>query len=131
MITIVDYKAGNPTSVQRALAAVGIESRISPDPDLVRGAERIIFPGVGAIRDCMAEIRRHGIDTILREAVPTKPVLAICVGMQALMERIDALNQQVLKLGGVGVSSSIRAAPWPATAVEAAPAGASPPGCSP
>ena len=47
MITIIDYKAGNLTSVQRALTHLGIENQISKDPDVIRKAERVIFPGVG------------------------------------------------------------------------------------
>ena len=57
MITIVDYKAGNPTSVQRALGAVGIESRISPDPAQVRGAERIIDVDLGEAGQSPREVR--------------------------------------------------------------------------
>jgi len=49
----------------------------------------VIFPGVGAIRDCMAEIHRLGIDEVVREVAASKPLLAICVGMQALMDRSE------------------------------------------
>lgn len=90
MITIVDYKAGNPTSVQRALGAVGIESRISPDPALVRGAERIIFPGVGHARSTMAVLVERGLDQALREAFTRgTPILGICVGAQLSLDRSE------------------------------------------
>ena len=58
---------------------------VTSDAHEISQADRVIFPGVGAIRDCMAEIRRLKVDQIIQEAITKKPVLAICVGMQALM----------------------------------------------
>jgi glutamine amidotransferase len=90
MITIVDYKAGNLTSVRRALAALGIESRISPDPELVRRAERVIFPGVGHAGTAMAVLKERGLDSALVEAVRRgTPVLGICVGCQIILTRSE------------------------------------------
>jgi glutamine amidotransferase len=86
MIIIVDYKAGNLTSVQRALQALGVESRITPDPELVRRAERIIFPGVGHAGAAMAVLKERGLDSALVEAVRRgTPVLGICVGCQIIL----------------------------------------------
>jgi glutamine amidotransferase len=86
MITIVDYKAGNLTSVKRALDSLGIESRISADPDLVRRAERIIFPGVGHAGTAMSVLKAHGLDAALIEAVRSgTPTLGICVGCQIIL----------------------------------------------
>ena len=83
MITIVDYKAGNPTSVKRALASVGIESVISPVAAEVRDAERIIFPGVGHAQSTMAVLRERQLDGALKEAFARgTPILGICVGAQ-------------------------------------------------
>ena len=83
MITIVDYKAGNPTSVKRALASVGIESVISPLAAEVREAERIIFPGVGHAQSTMAVLRERGLDAALKDAFGRgTPILGICVGAQ-------------------------------------------------
>ena len=83
MITIVDYKAGNPTSVKRALASVGIDSVISPVAAEVRDAERIIFPGVGHAQSTMAVLRERGLDAALKEAFGRgTPILGICVGAQ-------------------------------------------------
>jgi imidazole glycerol-phosphate synthase subunit HisH len=83
MITIVDYKAGNPTSVKRALASVGIESVISPVAAEVRDAERIIFPGVGHAQSTMAVLRERGLDAALEQAFARgTPILGICVGAQ-------------------------------------------------
>ena len=62
---------------------------MTADAEIIRSADRVVFPGVGAIRDCMAEIRRLCVDEMLREQVKLKPVLAICVGMQALMQHSE------------------------------------------
>jgi len=94
-IAVIDYGMGNLHSVAKALEHVGaqlgqqIEVVVTPDPQLIAAADRVIFPGVGAIRDCMAEINRLEIGRIVRQAIETKPVFAICVGMQALMTRSE------------------------------------------
>lgn len=91
-IAVIDYGMGNLHSVSKAIEFVGRQAGrpvtvdVTPDPSLIRRADRVVFPGVGAIRDCMAEIRRLGIDSLVGEIARTKPVLAICVGFQALME---------------------------------------------
>jgi imidazole glycerol-phosphate synthase subunit HisH len=83
MITIVDYDAGNPTSVKRALASVGVASHISPSADEVRNAERIIFPGVGHASSTMAVLIERGLDGALRDAFARgTPILGVCVGAQ-------------------------------------------------
>jgi imidazole glycerol-phosphate synthase subunit HisH len=83
MITIVDYNAGNPTSVKRALASVGVDSVLSPVADEVRNAERIIFPGVGHARATMAVLIERGLDRALADAFARgTPILGICVGAQ-------------------------------------------------
>ncbi|MGD8175865.1 imidazole glycerol phosphate synthase subunit HisH [Marinimicrobium sp. ARAG 43.8] len=87
-IAVIDYGMGNLHSVASALNHVAPEADVlvTSDPQQVRDADRVLFPGVGAIRDCMAEIRRLEFDVLLREQVATgKPVLGVCVGMQALM----------------------------------------------
>jgi len=62
---------------------------VTADADKILAADRVVFPGVGAIRDCMAEILRLGVDQVVAEVAATKPMLAICVGMQALMTRSE------------------------------------------
>jgi glutamine amidotransferase len=87
-VAVIDYGMGNLHSVASALSHVAPEQKVvvTADPAVVAAADRVVFPGVGAIRDCMAEIKRLGFDTLLREQIATgKPVLGICVGMQALM----------------------------------------------
>lgn len=91
-VAVIDYGMGNLHSVASALQAVGgdIDVRVSSDPQAILSADRVIFPGVGAIRDCMAELRRRGLDPVVRAAVDSgKPMLGICVGMQALMSHSE------------------------------------------
>jgi glutamine amidotransferase len=92
VVAVIDYGMGNLHSVASALQHVGAERVVvTHDAKLIASADRVVFPGVGAIRDCMAEIRRLHCDEMLRAALIAqhKPVLAICVGMQALMTRSD------------------------------------------
>jgi len=87
-IAVIDYGMGNLHSVASALEHVAPEAEviITADADIIKAADRVIFPGVGAIRDCMAEIRRLKFDQLVADVVASgKPVLGICVGMQALM----------------------------------------------
>jgi glutamine amidotransferase len=87
-IAIIDYGMGNLHSVAKALEHVsaGAKITVTSDPKVVENADRVVFPGVGAIRDCMHEINRLDIGRVVKQAIQEKPVLAICVGMQALMQ---------------------------------------------
>ena len=88
MITIVDYKAGNLTSVARAVTHLGLEPCITGDPDVVRRAGRIIFPGVGHAGTAMAVLRERGLDAALRDAFHRgTPILGTCVGAQIVLSR--------------------------------------------
>jgi imidazole glycerol-phosphate synthase subunit HisH len=90
MITIVDYKAGNLTSVARALAHLGLAARITADPEAVRRADRIVFPGVGHAGTAMAVLQERGLDAALREAFHRgTPILGTCVGAQILLSRSE------------------------------------------
>ena len=87
MLTIVDYKAGNLTSVKLALKSIGVAGTITSAPETVASADRIIFPGVGAAGSAMQNLRTLGLDDALREAVGRGvPLLGICVGMQVLLD---------------------------------------------
>lgn len=89
-VAVLDYGMGNLHSVAKALEHVGASKVIvTHDPALVRRADRVVFPGVGAMRDCMAGIKAVGVDAEVFEAAQQKPVLAICVGMQALMQHSE------------------------------------------
>ncbi len=87
MITLVDYKAGNLTSVQRALTHLGIPCQVSADPETVRRADKIIFPGVGAAGAAMSVLRERGLDAALKEAFAAgTPILGICIGCQIILD---------------------------------------------
>jgi glutamine amidotransferase len=87
MIAILDYRAGNLTSVKRALDFIGKESVITSDYSELIEAERIVFPGVGAAGKAMIDLRRQNLDHALIEAFNKgKPILGICLGTQIIME---------------------------------------------
>lgn len=86
-VAVIDYGMGNLHSVAKALEHVGAgRVLVTSDASVIREADRIVFPGVGAIRDCMTEIRRLGFDKLVKELSGTRPFLGICVGMQALFD---------------------------------------------
>lgn len=87
MIAIIDYRAGNLTSVKRALDFIGQDSVITSDYSSIVNAERIIFPGVGAAGTAMDDLQRTGLDRALTESFQKKiPVLGICLGTQIIMD---------------------------------------------
>jgi glutamine amidotransferase len=87
MIAIVDYEAGNLTSVAAALETLGFAAVITSDPAAIAAAERIVFPGVGAAGSAMHNLHRLGLAAPLRQAVAAgKPFLGICLGFQILFE---------------------------------------------
>lgn len=99
MITIVDYKAGNLTSVKRALDHLGIQNQISKDPVVVRNAERVIFPGVGAAGAAMEVLKERNLDSALKESFRRgTPILGICIGSQIILSRSEEGNTPGLNL---------------------------------
>jgi imidazole glycerol-phosphate synthase subunit HisH len=88
VIAVIDYGMGNLRSVSRALEHVGngASVEVSADPERILRAERVVFPGVGAIRDCMSELHRLELTAVIREAAGSKPFLGICLGMHALLD---------------------------------------------
>jgi len=91
MIAIVDYGMGNLLSVAKAIERVapGIEVTITSRPEQVDAAERVVFPGQGAMRDCMRYLREMDLEGAVRSAAQDKPLLAICVGEQMLFDRSE------------------------------------------
>lgn len=88
MIAIVDYGVGNLFSLRSSLSAVGAEVAVTGDGDVLRRADKIILPGVGAFGDAAAKLRATGLDAVvIAEAKAGKPLLGICLGMQLLLER--------------------------------------------
>ena len=89
MIAIVDYKAGNLTSVKLAFDALGVETTITADPKAVITADRVVFPGVGAAASAMENLRALGLVDAVRASANEKPFLGICLGMQILFDRTE------------------------------------------
>ena len=91
-VAVIDYGMGNLHSVSKALEHVaGSDTRImvTSKPEDILSTDRAILPGVGAIRDCVGEILRYGLDEVLHELVATRPLLGICVGMQVLLDHSE------------------------------------------
>ena len=87
MIAIIDYDAGNLKSVEKALAYIGEESVITGEREEILKADKVILPGVGSFGDAMANLKRLGLDDVIREVVANgTPFLGICLGLQLLFE---------------------------------------------
>ena len=90
-IAVIDYGMGNLRSVHKALAHVapGAEVEITADPDAIRRADRVVFPGQGAMPDCMRELDARGLRPAVLEAARSRPFLGICIGLQMLFEHSE------------------------------------------
>ena len=87
MIAIIDYGVGNLFSLCSSLKSIGAEAVVTPDPAVIRAADRIILPGVGAFADAAEKLRATGLDRVLlEEAARGKKIMGICLGMQMLFE---------------------------------------------
>ena len=88
MVGIIDYGVGNLFSLQSSFAAIGQQAEVSSDPEVLRKADHILLPGVGAFEDAVRKLRATGMDQMVYEAVQTgKPLMGICLGMQMLFEK--------------------------------------------
>ena len=101
MIAIIDYGMGNLLSVYHALEMIGTQPRICQHPEELQEAERLVLPGVGAFRDCMENLRAKGFveamaDEVLRKG---KPILGICLGMQAMARRASRGASSLASVG--------------------------------
>ena len=100
MIALLDYGAGNVRSVQKALTAAGGDVLLVPSPELVKQADAVVLPGVGAFDDCINAMQQQELFEAVREFVFTgKPFLGICVGYQALFENSEEFNSCAAGLG--------------------------------
>lgn len=88
-VVVIDYGMGNIRSVARALVAAAPDARvmISDDPVVINHADRVVFPGQGAMPDCMKALHESGLGDAVRNAAASKPFFGVCVGMQMLFER--------------------------------------------
>ncbi|MGD8956655.1 MAG: imidazole glycerol phosphate synthase subunit HisH [Chromatiaceae bacterium] len=86
-IAVIDYGMGNLRSVSKAVEHVAgrAEVRVTDDPGFIAAADRVVFPGQGAARDCMAAISEHHLNRAILQAAQNKPFLGICMGLQVLM----------------------------------------------
>ncbi len=88
MIAIVDYGVGNLFSLKSSFAAIGVDTVVSGDEKILKSADKIILPGVGAFSDAAEKLRSTGLDAFLKEqAASGKPLMGICLGMQMLFDR--------------------------------------------
>ncbi len=88
-IVVIDYGMGNLRSVSKAIEHVADADdkvHVTDDPELIKSADRVVFPGQGAARDCMAAISEHHLNQAVLEAAHNRPFLGICMGLQVLME---------------------------------------------
>ncbi len=100
MIAVIDYGMGNLRSVAKALESVGAnEVRVSSDAGIIRGADKIVLPGVGAIKEAMRELKRLNLIETIHENIFKKPFLGICLGLQLLFER----SEEGGRVRGLGV----------------------------
>ena len=88
MIAIVDYGVGNLFSLKSSFAAIGREAVVTGDPEVIRGSERILLPGVGAFADAAEKLRSSRLDILMKDmAASGKPLMGICLGMQMLFDK--------------------------------------------
>ena len=90
-IAVLDYGMGNLRSVSKAIehVASNAEVRVTDDHQYISMADRIVFPGQGAARDCMAAIADHHLNREIQEAIQSKPFLGICMGLQVLLDHSE------------------------------------------
>ena len=99
MISIIDYRAGNLTSVERALKYLGMPCRITEKPREIASSERVIFPGVGAAGKAMEVIMSLNLDKVIHDVIARKiPFLGICLGAQIILDGSEEDNATCLKI---------------------------------
>ena len=86
-VAVIDYGMGNLHSIAKALqhAAPEVDVRVVSDKQSILAADRVVFPGVGAIRDCMHALQTSGLNDVIAQVAQTRPLLGVCLGMQALL----------------------------------------------
>ena len=100
-VAVIDYGMGNLHSIAKALqhADAGVQVQITAEPEVILAADRVVFPGVVAMRDCMQALNDTGLAQTIKTVAATKPLLGICLGMQALLsDSEEGGNIQCLNL---------------------------------
>lgn len=88
MIAIIDYGVGNLFSLKSSFESIGAKTVVTGDADIIRDAERIILPGVGAFEDAAKKLRASGLDSVIKQQADSgKPLMGICLGMQLLFDK--------------------------------------------
>ena len=100
-IVIIDYGAGNIQSIKFAIKRLGYEAMLSDNPEEIKQADRVIFPGVGEASSAMAKLRASGLDSLIPKL--TQPVLGICLGMQLMCKGSEEGNTKGLGIFDVDV----------------------------
>ncbi|HYE36624.1 imidazole glycerol phosphate synthase subunit HisH [Methylocaldum sp.] len=93
-VAVIDYGMGNLHSIAKALQHAHSETAVivTDHPNKILDADRVVFPGVGAIRDCMNALADRGLATVLEQVAASKPLLGVCLGMQALLDESEENN---------------------------------------
>jgi len=100
LVAIIDYGIGNLHSAQKGFQRAGARALLTSDRGLIRDADAVVLPGVGAFASCMAALRRTGLDEVSLEAIDSqRPFMGICVGMQMLF----AESEETAGVSGLGV----------------------------
>jgi glutamine amidotransferase len=100
-LAIIKYNAGNIQSVITALERLGVEGQVTDDPEKIRSADKVIFPGVGEASSAMNSLRQNNLDKVIKDL--EQPVLGICVGMQLLCNHSEENNTTCLGIVPVAV----------------------------
>ena len=100
MVAIIDYDAGNISSVQKAFEYLGANTVVTRDPQVILKGDRVVLPGVGAFGDAMGRIREYGLEDVIKEVVKKEvPFLGICLGQQLLFESSEESDN----VAGLGI----------------------------
>ncbi len=108
-LAIIKYNAGNIQSVLNALERLGFKAEVTDDPEQIKAADKIIFPGVGAASSAMQSLQQNNLDKVIKDL--KQPVLGICVGMQLLCKHSEESDTECLNIVPVQVKKFVSPSP--------------------